>query len=189
MPKRYYSHPPSLRAALRSTYLVRFLSGLAFGICAAGGVLFVLWHAQERSVTSSPIYATTTAPTPTPEPIEPIVATVTAPTPSPETVEPTREKFPSTSVWEAAADHIQSRWSLQLIGNRSETRALEEYGKLQKRFPAILGSRAPVVMKRELGRRGSLWYQIRVTEVSRERADALCTQLREAGGECLVLRE
>ena len=87
----------------------------------------------------------------------------------------------------SASDNDRSTWSLQLIGDSSETRALEEYTNLQKRFPAILGSRTPVVIKRELGGRGSgFWYQVRLTEDSRERATALCMQLRLAGGECLV---
>ena len=62
---------------------------------------------------------------------------------------------------------IRRTWSLELIGDSSETKALTEYIKLQKRFPAILGSRTPVVLKKELGGRGSaLWYQIRLTEDS-----------------------
>jgi hypothetical protein len=86
-------------------------------------------------------------------------------------------------------DLVRSKWSLQLIGDSSETKALQQYKDLQKRFPAILGSRAPVVVKRELGGRGSLfWYQVRLVEDSRERAVSLCIQLRSAGGECLLQR-
>lgn len=81
-----------------------------------------------------------------------------------------------------------STWSLQLIGGRSETGTLAEYRNLQKKFPAILGSRPPVVMKRQLGGPGpAFWYQIRLAENSRERANALCSRLRSAGGQCLVL--
>jgi hypothetical protein len=32
------------------------------------------------------------------------------------------------------------------------------------------------------------WYQIRVSEVSRERATALCSKLKSAGGACLLVR-
>jgi hypothetical protein len=81
-----------------------------------------------------------------------------------------------------------STWSLQLIGGRSETGALAEYRNLQKKFPAILGSRPPLVMKRQLGGPSpAIWYQIRLAENSRERANALCSRLRSAGGQCLVL--
>lgn len=83
---------------------------------------------------------------------------------------------------------LAQKWSLQLIGDSSETRALAEYGTLQNKFPGILGSRPPVVIKRQLGGLGrAFWYQIRIAENSRERANALCSKLRSAGGQCLVV--
>jgi hypothetical protein len=176
MPKRYYSYSPWLRTAPRSR-LGTLLSGIALGLFIALGILFFLSNAQKRPVTPVPIEATATAPVPVPE-----------------TAEPASETRPSTSVGEAtavsASDNVRSTWSIQLIGDRSETRALEEYRNLQKRFPAILGSRTPVVIKRELGGRSSIfWYQVRLAEDSRERALALCAELRSAGGECLVLND
>jgi hypothetical protein len=87
---------------------------------------------------------------------------------------------------ESASERIA--WSLQLIGGNSEAGALTEYRDLQKKFPAILGARPPVVIKRQLGGRGpALWYQVRVAEQSRNAADALCSRLKSAGGQCLVL--
>ena len=101
-----------------------------------------------------------------------------------------RRRWPLEATAGSASENNRPTWSLELIGDSSETKALTEYIKLQKRFPAILGSRTPVVLKKELGGRGSaLWYQIRLTEDSRERANALCMQLRSAGGECLVLSD
>ena len=86
----------------------------------------------------------------------------------------------------STSDDDSSSWSLQLIGDSSEAKALEDDRNLQKRFPAILGSRTPVVVKRKLGGRGSgFWYQVNHRN-SRERATTLCIQLRSAGGECLV---
>lgn len=79
-------------------------------------------------------------------------------------------------------------WSLQLIGDRSEEKALTEYRTLQKKFPAILGARPPLVIKKRLGGRGlAVWYQVRVAERSRDAANAICSRLRSVGGECLVL--
>ena len=53
--------------------------------------------------------------------------------------------------------------------------------------PSIYPLESVKTLKRELGGRGSaFWYQVRLTEDSRERATALCMQLRSAGGECLV---
>ena len=177
--RRYYSYSPWLRTAQRSARLGTLLGGIALGLSTAVGILFVLKNAQKRPITPVPIQAT---------------ATATVPAPAPETVEPASETHPSPSAGKAtdvsASDHVRSAWSLQLIGDSSETRALEKYRNLQERFPAILASRTPVIVKRELGGRGSVfWYQVRLAEESRERASALCAQLRAAGGECLLLRD
>ena len=169
--RRHYFHSRWLDwTAPRSARLVTLLSSVAFGICTAVGILYVLRNAQERPVPPVPIYATETAPAP-----------------APPTVELGSETRSSPSI---ASDNDRSPWSLQLIGDSSETRVLAEYRNLQKRFPAILGSRTPIVIKRELGGRSSVfWYQVRLTEHSHERASALCTQLRSVGGECLLLSD
>jgi hypothetical protein len=195
MPKRYSSYSPGLeRPEPLSAYLVQLLGGLAFGICTAIGVLYLLRNAQERPVTPFPIYATATARIPVPETVELAETRFSAPTGDSTAGSASENNWPKAPTTDAtagsAAENNRPTWSLQLIGDSSETRALAEYSKLQKRFPAILGSRTPVVLKKELGGRGSAsWYQIRLTEDSRERADALCIQLRSAGGECLVLSD
>jgi hypothetical protein len=83
----------------------------------------------------------------------------------------------------------QGDWGLQLIGDRSQAKALAEYRELQSRFPRVLGHREPLVLARKLRGRGSaVWYQVRVAEASRESATELCTRLKQFGGACLVLR-
>ena len=80
-------------------------------------------------------------------------------------------------------------WGLQLAGNWSEARALADYRNLQKKFPAILGDRDPMVLRGPIAGRGSApWYRVRVAEGSRERAAELCGRLEKAGGECLVFK-
>jgi hypothetical protein len=80
-------------------------------------------------------------------------------------------------------------WGLQLIGDRSETRALTDFRKLQERFPALLGNRQPVILRTQpTGRRSATWYRIRVAEITRDRAQDLCRKLEMAGGKCIVLR-
>jgi hypothetical protein len=173
--KRHHSNPRWLDwTAPPSASLVSLARSLAFGICTAVVVIFFLRNAQQRPIALAPIYGTGTVPIPAPDTAEIGSETHSAPSVGGETAM-------------SASDNDRSTWSLQLIGDSSETRALEEYTNLQKRFPAILGSRTPVVVKRKLGGRCSgFWYQVRLTEDSRERATALCMQLRLAGGECLV---
>src|SRR3984893_5393071 len=80
-------------------------------------------------------------------------------------------------------------WGLQLISDSSEKKALAEYKQLQKRYQSVLGDRAPLVLKRQLGGRGpSTWYFVRVAESSQQRANQLCSRLASVGGSCLVSR-
>jgi hypothetical protein len=89
----------------------------------------------------------------------------------------------------ATTDEAQwAPWGLQLIGDRSEARALADYRKLQQRFPHVLGDRKALVLRSRLAGRGSAtWYRVRVAESTRARAQELCGRLERAGGKCLVL--
>ncbi|WP_374545284.1 lytic transglycosylase domain-containing protein [Rhodoblastus sp.] len=79
-------------------------------------------------------------------------------------------------------------WALQLIGDRSKSSAVAQYANLRQKFPTILGPRAPEIVSRRIGGRlPTFWYQIRVSEASRQRATTLCTRLKSAGGECVVI--
>jgi hypothetical protein len=90
----------------------------------------------------------------------------------------------------AASPKSPSRsWALQLAGDRSKSAALLQYADMKRQFPSILGPRAPEVAQRRLGGRGpSFWYQVRVSEASRQSASTLCERLKSAGGQCLVIR-
>jgi len=80
-----------------------------------------------------------------------------------------------------------SPWALQLIGGRSETKALADYRNLQRKYPAILGNRQPLVVKSRMVPGGAAtWYLVRVGEPTRERAMQLCARLEAAGGKCIV---
>jgi len=80
-------------------------------------------------------------------------------------------------------------WALQLIGDRSKSTALLQFAEMRRQFPKILGSHAPEVVTRRLGGRApAYWYQVRVSEVSRQSATMLCGRLKSAGGQCLIIR-
>ncbi|MCW2286564.1 hypothetical protein M2323_004361 [Rhodoblastus acidophilus] len=80
-------------------------------------------------------------------------------------------------------------WALQLAGDRSKSAVLLQYADMRRQFPSILGPRAPEVAQRRLGGRGpNVWYQVRVSEASRQSASSLCERLKSAGGQCLVIR-
>jgi hypothetical protein len=80
-------------------------------------------------------------------------------------------------------------WGVQLIGDRSEIRALAIYQQLQKKHQAILGSYQPVVVRTTLrGAAVPIWTRVRVDASTREVAQYLCAKLRTAGESCLVQR-
>jgi hypothetical protein len=77
---------------------------------------------------------------------------------------------------------------VQLAGNWSEGRVLATYERLRRKY-AVLSDRAPLVVRARLpGRRGAAKYIVRVSENTRQSADALCGKLRAAGADCIVLR-
>jgi hypothetical protein len=80
-------------------------------------------------------------------------------------------------------------WGLQLAGNWTQQAVLEQYRRMQSKFPAVLGERKPMVMRSNTRSRGrATWYLLRVAEATREKADTLCSKLKSAGGACIVYR-
>jgi hypothetical protein len=80
-------------------------------------------------------------------------------------------------------------WGIQLVGNWSEARALASYDSLQKQYPAILGGRQPLLIHSKIAGRGpAVWTRIRVGADTRDSAEKLCSNLKSAGGSCIVLR-
>jgi Transglycosylase SLT domain len=80
-------------------------------------------------------------------------------------------------------------WGIQLTANWAEGQALATYERLRRSYHTVLGDRLPLVLRAPLpGARGTPRYIIRVSEMSRAKADALCASLRAAGGACAVLR-
>jgi hypothetical protein len=77
-------------------------------------------------------------------------------------------------------------WGVQLIGDASETNALAAYHQLQKRYPSVLGTYQPLVIRN--GGKSASWYRVRIGTNTREGAEKLCSSLRAAGGSCLVQR-
>jgi hypothetical protein len=80
-----------------------------------------------------------------------------------------------------------SDWGVQLVGDRSEIKALTVYRQLQKKHEAILGGYEPVVIRTTVKVSAvPIWSRVRVGAVSREAAQTLCSRLRAVGENCLV---
>ena len=77
-------------------------------------------------------------------------------------------------------------WGVQLAGNWTEAGVLAGFERLRRKYSGVLGDRLPLVLDGR--RRSGVPYLVRVSEDSRQAANALCARLIAAGGNCIVLR-
>jgi hypothetical protein len=110
--------------------------------------------------------------------------TLTTPMPCTETVRlVAKPRSPSP----VAQVKPKSDWGIQLVGDRSEIKALEAYRQLQRKHQAILGSHEPVLVRTTVGVRAApIWSRVRIEADSRETAQTLCSRLKAVGENCLV---
>ncbi len=75
---------------------------------------------------------------------------------------------------------------VQVSSQRSEADAHASYRALQGKFPSVLGSRAPLIKRADLGDKG-VYYRAMVGPFgSSEEAAQVCGNLKTAGGQCVV---
>lgn len=77
---------------------------------------------------------------------------------------------------------------VQVSSQRSEADAKTSYRVLQGKYPGILGSRAPVIRKADLGSKGVFYRAMVGPFAAAEEATQFCVNLQSAGGKCLVQR-
>ena len=77
---------------------------------------------------------------------------------------------------------------VQVSSQRSEADAQTSYRALQGKFPAVLGSRSPLIKRADLGDKG-IYYRAMVGPFgSSDEASQFCSSLKTAGGQCVVQR-
>ena len=77
---------------------------------------------------------------------------------------------------------------VQVSSQRNEADAQASFRALQGKFPAVLGSRAPVIKRADLGDKG-VYYRAMVGPFgSSDEATQFCGSLKTAGGQCVVQR-
>jgi SPOR domain len=77
---------------------------------------------------------------------------------------------------------------VQVSSQRNEADAQASYRALQGKFPAVLGSRAPMIKRADLGDKG-VYYRAMVGPFgSPDEASQFCGSLKSAGGQCVVQR-
>jgi hypothetical protein len=77
---------------------------------------------------------------------------------------------------------------VQVSSQRNEADATASYKALQGKFPAVLGSRPPLIKRADLGEKG-VYYRAMVGPFgSPDEASQFCGSLKTAGGQCVVQR-
>ncbi|MBJ3785559.1 SPOR domain-containing protein [Devosia sediminis] len=75
---------------------------------------------------------------------------------------------------------------VQLASQRSEAEAQATVQAINTRYGVLFGGASPQIQRVDLGERG-IYYRVLVPAASREGAANICTNVKAAGGDCLVL--
>lgn len=75
---------------------------------------------------------------------------------------------------------------VQLASQRSEADAQATVQAINTRYGVLFGGAAPEIRRVDLGERG-IYYRVVVPAASREGAANICTNIKAAGGDCLLL--
>jgi hypothetical protein len=83
---------------------------------------------------------------------------------------------------------VTGGYLVQVSSKLSEIDAMTSYQELQDKFPAVLGSRSPVIKRADLGEKG-VYYRAMVGPFGTpDEASQFCGSLITAGGRCVVQR-
>jgi hypothetical protein len=97
----------------------------------------------------------------------------------------TRTRVASTNAAQAASSGGGS-YVVQVSSQRSEADAQASFKALQGKFPSVLGSRAPLIKRADLGDKGVYYRAMVGPFASSEEAAQVCGNLKTAGGQCVV---
>jgi hypothetical protein len=86
----------------------------------------------------------------------------------------------------AAAAPAAGGYAVQVTSQRSEAEAQTEFKSLQAKFPSQLGNRQPIIHRADLGEKGTFYRALVGPFASSEAAATLCSNLKAAGGSCIV---
>jgi SPOR domain len=88
----------------------------------------------------------------------------------------------------APAPSAGGGYVVQISSQKSESDAHASFRALQNKFPTVLGSRSPLIKRADLGEKG-VYYRAMVGPFgSPDEATSFCSNLKTAGGQCVVQR-
>ncbi|WP_439925630.1 SPOR domain-containing protein [Nitrobacter sp. JJSN] len=107
---------------------------------------------------------------------------------SPQASAEPRTRTASTNPAQAPAAVNTGGYVVQVSSQRNEADAQASFRALQGKFPSVLGSRAPLIKRADLGAKG-VYYRAMVGPFgSSEEASHFCGNLKSAGGQCVIQR-
>lgn len=145
-----------------------------------------------RAVATQPV----TVPRGTPQTPAP-VATASAGANGPMPLTPNNVRSASASAPPAAAapavqtasvSPLRGGFVVQIASQKTEAEAQASYKSAQTKYPNVLGSRSPLIKRADLGDKGVYYRAMVGPFASQEEAGQLCSNLRVAGGQCVVQR-
>jgi len=77
-------------------------------------------------------------------------------------------------------------YAVQVSSQRSEEEAQSSFRDLQAKYPDLLGGRTPIIRRADLGAKGIFFRAMVGPFTSADQATELCSNLKAAGGNCLV---
>jgi SPOR domain len=86
----------------------------------------------------------------------------------------------------AAAPSSSGGFVVQVSSQKTEADAQASYKSLQSKFPNVLGSRSPLIKRADLGEKGVFYRAMVGPFGTRDEAAQFCTNLRTAGGQCVI---
>jgi hypothetical protein len=156
--------------------------------------------AQPSSAKPAPAARTTAAPAPAVTRNPPSAANASANAPlslAPQGAQPAlpaqppvepRTRVAATNPAQTAPAAAGGGYLVQVSSQRNEADAQASYKALQGKFPAVLGSRSPVIKRADLGDKG-VYYRAMVGPFgTTDEASQFCGSLKSAGGQCVVQR-
>lgn len=106
---------------------------------------------------------------------------------APQSSEPAaRANEPAQRTKTAARTPAAGSYLVQVSAQKSEADAQSSYRVLQQKYPSVLGGREATIKRADLGQSG-VWYRVHVgTFTTVDQANAFCSNLKDAGGHCIV---
>jgi hypothetical protein len=77
-------------------------------------------------------------------------------------------------------------YAVQVTSQRSEAEAQSAFKSLQAQYPGQLGNRQPIIHRADLAEKGTFYRALVGPFASSEAAAAMCSNLKAAGGSCIV---